>query len=105
MPRGGKRPNAGRKKKYGPGFRIALLNDFCLLQAQHPRWKTEDILDELERQGKIDMRMSRGTLKRMVETRYVKIKTREGEVNIREVLTTARRDGILAALPTLEKKN
>jgi len=104
MPRGGKRPNAGRPMKYGPGFRIALLNDFCLLKAQNPRWKTEEVFNELERQGKT-RGMKIGTLKRMVETRYVKFKTAEGEVDMREVLSTTRREGILAALPTLEKKN
>jgi len=104
MPRGGKRPNAGRPKKYPEGFRFALLNDYGLLKATHPLWTSQQILDQLQTEGKIDKK-GRRTITRMLEPRYNRYTTIYGNFNLKELLTTPNRDGILAALPTLEKKN
>lgn len=103
MPRGGKRPNAGRPQKYAPGFKTALTNEVGSLKAQNPLWKNQRILDELERQGKLD-NTSRSTVTRMLETRYNVHQTPDGEVDMREILTTHDRSGILGALPTLPIK-
>lgn len=104
MPRGGRRPNAGRPQKYTPGFHIRLINEVGLLKAANPRWTNQQILDELVRQGKLDNK-ARATVTRKLETRFNKVKTEDGEVDLREVLTTLDREGILSILPTLEKNN
>ena len=103
MPRGGKRPNAGRPKKYGPGYKIALINEVGSLKAQNPLWNNQRILDELEQQGKLKGN-ARSSLTRLLETRYNVYQTPDGEVDIREILTTDDRSGILGALPTLPIK-
>jgi hypothetical protein len=104
MPRGGKRANAGRPLKYPKNFRIALVNEYGLLKAKNPLWTSQQILDQLQAEGKIDKK-ERATITRMLEPRYNRYTTIDGNFNLKELLTTSNRDGILAALPTLEKKN
>jgi hypothetical protein len=103
MPRGGKRPNAGRPQKYGPGYKIALINEVGSLKAQNPLWTNQMILDELERQGKLKG-STRSSITRLLETRYNVHQTLDGEVDTREILTTDDRSGVLGALPTLPIK-
>jgi len=103
MPRGGKRANAGRPLKYPKNFRIALINEYGLLKAKNPLWTDQQILDQLQADGKIDKK-GRSTITRMLEPRYNRYITIDGSFNLKELLTTSNRDGILAALPPLEKK-
>lgn len=103
MPRGGKRPNAGRPKRHTSKFKIALINEVGLLKAQNPFWTNQMILDELEKQGKLKG-SARSGVTRLLETRFNVRKTPDGTVDTREILTTTNRDGILAALPTLPIK-
>ena len=103
MPRGGKRANAGRPKKYPKNFRIALLNDYGMLKATNPLWTNQQILDQLQAEWKIDKK-GRRTITRLLEPRYNRYTTIDGNVNLKELLATPNRGGILAALPTLEKK-
>lgn len=104
MPKGGKRPNAGRPKKYASNFHLGLINEVGLIKAKNPRWKNQQILDELQRQGKLTNK-ARATVTRMLESRFNVFQTEDGEIDLREALTTLERNGLLAALPTLEKNN
>jgi hypothetical protein len=104
MPRGGKRANAGRPLKYPKHFRIALINDYGLLKAKNPLWTNQQILDQLQAEGKLDKK-ARSTVTRLLEPRYNRYITIDGSFDLKELLTTLNRNGILAALPTLEKKN
>jgi hypothetical protein len=103
MARGGKRPNAGRPTKHDNQFRLALVNEVGLLKAGNPLWTNQMILDELERQGKLQG-SARSGITRLLETRFNTYQTPEGTVDTREILTSKNRDGILGALPKLTDK-
>jgi hypothetical protein len=103
MPRGGERPNAGRPIKYDYTFRLALANEVGLLKARNPRWKNGKILDELVRIGKRHAE-DRTQLPRLLESRYNIIDFDGENIDLRDLLTRADREGILQALPELPTK-
>lgn len=105
MPRGGKRPNAGRSTKFTREFKLALINEFGLLKAEHPRWTSQRILTELVALKKLS-EVNRKAVTRFLETRFNLYNNADGEIDIRQILTENERQGILTVLPTLpiEKK-
>ena len=72
--RGGKRPNAGRKKKYTGVWLIRVQKEINILQKLNPKMKKlRDAIRELQAQGKISKNIKVVTLAMRLEMRKRRI--------------------------------